>query len=274
MKLIETKISVGAAEHLELLHISDTHLTLADDRDDERKLKLADERAKSFPHAEEYLAEAEEYAAERDMTIVHTGDLIDFVSEANLDRAREFCENNDVFFAAGNHEFSLYVGEAFEDAEYRNQSLSHVQESFTNDIRFDVRKINGVNIVALDNSYYLFEEYQLEGLKEVAAEGLPMILLMHNPLYAPDIYEEAMSRGSIAYLTGVPTELMTGYDDYRLRQQTADDITLETIEYIKSEPLIKAIFTGHVHYDFESELTPSLKQYATGIGSARVISIE
>ena len=38
MKLIETKITVGAAEHLELLHISDTHLTLADDRDDERKL--------------------------------------------------------------------------------------------------------------------------------------------------------------------------------------------------------------------------------------------
>ena len=97
---------------------------------------------------------------------------------------------------------------------------------------------------------------------------------MHNPLYAPDIYEEAMSRGSIAYLTGVPAELMTGYDDYRLRQQTADDITLETIEYIKSEPLIKAIFTGHVHYDFESELTPNLKQYATGIGSARVISVE
>ena len=274
MKLIETKITVGATEPFSLLHISDTHLTLADDRDDARKLKLAEGRSKYFAHAEEYLAEAEKYAADNNMTIVHTGDLIDFVSEKNLDRAREFCKNNDVFFAAGNHEFSLYVGEAFEDADYRSQSLEHVQASFTNDIRFDVRKICGVNIVAIDNSYYLFEEYQLERLKEVAAEGLPMILLMHNPLYAPDIYKEAMSRGSVAYLVGVPTELMSGYDDYRLRQQTADEVTLETIDYIKSEPLIKAIFTGHVHYDFESDVTPHLKQYATGIGSARVISIE
>ena len=49
MKLIETKITVGAPEHLELLHISDTHLTLADERDDERQLQLAAARAKYLP---------------------------------------------------------------------------------------------------------------------------------------------------------------------------------------------------------------------------------
>ena len=41
--------------------------------------------------------------------------------------AKEFMESNDYFFAAGNHEFSLYLGEAVEDADYRNQSLAKVQ---------------------------------------------------------------------------------------------------------------------------------------------------
>ena len=62
--------------------------------------------------------------------------------------------------AAGNHEYSLYVGEAWEDAAYRNQSLATVQEAFINNIRMAARVIGGVNFVALDDGYYLFEEEQ------------------------------------------------------------------------------------------------------------------
>ena len=51
---------------------------------------------------------------------------VDVVEQLAIDRAKEFCETVDVFMAAGNHEFSLYVGEAWEDEAYRNQSLALV----------------------------------------------------------------------------------------------------------------------------------------------------
>jgi predicted MPP superfamily phosphohydrolase len=273
MNIITTQVNIGADAPFRLLHISDTHLTLADSRDDERKLKLAESRLRHFKDAETLLGEAERYAREHNLLIVHTGDLIDFVSEANLDRVRKFTDENDVFFAAGNHEFSLYVGEAFEDAEYRSRSLAHVQESFKKDIRFSSRKINGINLVAIDNSYYRFEREQYDALRAEIAIGMPIVLFFHAPLYEPVLYEISMSRGECAYLTSTPDELMKSYSVYRYRQQKADEITLETTELIKSEPLIKAIFTGHMHYDHEGLVTDLLPQYVTGIYTGRVIEI-
>ena len=62
---------------------------------------------------------ASDTAKEYGVPIIHTGDLIDFVSLANLERAERFISENDCFTVAGNHEFSLYVGEAKEDAASR-----------------------------------------------------------------------------------------------------------------------------------------------------------
>ena len=274
MNIITTSIDAGAVKPFRLLHISDTHLTLADERDNERKLKLAADRSRYFPKAEELLAEAERLSQSEGITIVHTGDLIDFVSEANLDRARSFTGKNDVFFAAGNHEFSLYVGEAFEDEAYRNQSLAHVQKSFPDDLRFCVRVINGVKLIGIDDGYYRFDEPQLEALRREADEGLPILLFLHNPLHEPELYKLAMTKGPCAYLTSTPEELMTGYDEYRYRQQKADEITLEATDFIKTCPLIKAIFAGHLHYDYEGRLTERLPQYVTGIGTNRIIEVK
>lgn len=112
LNILRTSVKIGIPAPFKLLHISDTHLAFADERDNKRKRELAEKRFRFFQNAEAFLAEAERYARENALTIAHTGDLIDFVSEANLDRARRFTAENDVFFAAGNHEFSLYVGEA------------------------------------------------------------------------------------------------------------------------------------------------------------------
>lgn len=272
MKIIENVIEIGLSKPFEVLHASDTHLSLADERDDQRKLDLAKQRYQYFDYAMDNLKFICDYAKENNLTIVHTGDLIDFVSELNLDVAKDFTQNNDVFFAAGNHEFSLYVGEAFEDEAYRNISLKKVQAAFTNDIRFSVREIGGVNFVAIDNSYYFFEKAQLEGLKEVAKQGKPIVLLMHNPIYTKDFFEYKIKNyPDAAFLNGVPHELMSGYAKDRYIQQKADEITFETCEYIKSEPLIKAILCGHLHEDYVDTVHDGLKQYVTHITSVRRI---
>ena len=275
MEFTKTTIHIGLEKPFKVLHLSDTHLTYADDRDDQRKLDLAAARHKTFGPTEDRLAEAVAYAKQNSLPIIHTGDLIDFVSWLNIDKAREFCTENDVFTAAGNHEFSLYVGEAFEDADYRNQSLEKVQSAFTNDIRFAVREIGGVNFIAVDNGYYLFEPWQLEKLKAVAALGKPIVLMMHTPVYTRALYDTMMSRkADNAAIMGTPEELMQNYTEYRYRQQKPDAPTLEAFEYIKSEPLIKALIVGHLHFNFEDPVTDTLTQYCTGVNCAREITFD
>lgn len=276
MQYLSTVISVGATAPFSLLHMSDTHLTLADARDDERKRELAVRRAARFPENMDMLAAGGKFSREKGVMIVHTGDLIDFVSCANLDEARRFTDENDCFMAAGNHEFSLYVGEALENADYRNISLKRVQESFKNDIRFSSRIINGVNLVAIDNSYYLFEPWQLERLKKEVARGLPILLLVHVPLYSSGLchyVREVLKEGS-AGLMNVPAEKMMDYNLKELQQQYADAATRQAYAYITATPQIKAIITGHLHFDYEDRVTPTLPQYITGCGTLRELRIQ
>lgn len=277
-EILTTKLSLGAEKPFTLLHISDTHLCLADERDNERKNNLAVSRRKYFGDGEDALAWSLNIAHEMNATIVHTGDLIDFVSEANLDAAKKFADESDCFFVAGNHEFSLYVGEAWEDEAYRNQSLAHVQESFKNDIRFGSRVINGVNLVGIDNSYYRFEKRQLELLRAEVKRGLPIILFMHNPMHTDEFFRYIREeRGDkIAYLTASPAEKIRDYDDHRFRQQCPDDITAEVADYIANEKTIRALFTGHLHFSGETPYFGRMQYVTGGTGHriARRIDIE
>ncbi len=278
MNLIKNKINIGVDKPFKFLHMSDTHFVLADERDDKRKIDLAEMRAEWHSTAEDISNEIEAYARENNLLVTHTGDYIDFVSEANLDRLRKFTNENDVFFAAGNHEFSLYVGEAFEDADYRNISLEKVQACIKNNMRFDSRVVNGVNLIAIDNGYYMFEPWQLEALKAEVAKGLPMILFMHTPLYDEQLYlimGEKNCLSEAPYLAATPHELFEGYSDYRRRQQMADSITFETVEYIKNQPLVKAIFCGHLHnFVSETKLTDTIMQYVSNFDNVRLVEIE
>lgn len=273
MIFLKTVLNVGAEKPFCALHLSDTHLTFADERDDERKRFLAAERAKisEFSEACAVLQTAGNLSEKEKLPIFHTGDLIDFVSHANLDFAARYAKGNDLFIAAGNHEFSQYVGEAWEDAAYRNQSLPRVQNAFRNDIRFSSYVVNGVNFVAIDNSYYLFEAEQLEGLKAEVAKGMPVVLLMHTPLYEERLYEfhRANQADAPVYEMNVPLKKMAYYSPDRLRQQRADKITKLAYDYITSTSSIKAVLCGHVHHDFESMIAGRLPQVVTGCSTIR-----
>ena len=272
-EIIKTEIKIGASAPFKILHMSDTHLTFANENDDERKHALAAKRNDAFKYHEKTLDLAEKYSKEHNIPIFHTGDLIDFVSEENLKKAKKFASENDLFIAAGNHEFSKYVGEAFEDDAYRNQSLDLVQSAFNNNIRFDKREINGVNFVAIDNSYYLIDRNQLNVLKEVAKEGKPMVLLMHTPLFTKQLYDKSTKdHTGPAYLMCVPKELMGHYPESRVIQQTADAVTNEAFEYIKSEKLIKCLLAGHLHFCYNDNVTDDLSQYITGMNIVREVT--
>ena len=270
MELVKTTIRAGAEAPFRLLHITDTHLTYADGRDGRRKVALAESRARVFHDEngsiERHLDEAITYARDGGMLLVHTGDLIDFVSRKNLEVARKKLTGVDCMMAAGNHEFSLYVGEAFEDEAYKARSFDRVQAVFANDISFSSRVVGGVNLIFIDNSYYLFSRRQLDALRRELDRGLPSILFFHNPLHTPALYADRMQAGPCAYLTGTPEELLACYPPDRYRQQKPDAVTLETIACITASPFVKAIVAGHLHIFHDGALDCGIPQYVTGAG--------
>jgi hypothetical protein len=170
------------------------------------------------------------------------------------------------------------VGEAWEDEKYKLDSYSYVQRFFNNNILFDSRVVNGLNFVAIDNTYYHFTEGQHYALKNKVAKGLPIVLLLHNPIHTDGLYNEMMFevKRSCAFLTGTPKELMQGYDEKRYKQQLPSELDVEFIRYIEATPEIKAIFTGHLHFTFDS-FTASGKPQLCTIGGykaeAREITI-
>jgi 3',5'-cyclic AMP phosphodiesterase CpdA len=270
LNIKKIRLNPGLARPLRFLHVSDTHLSYADERDDERKRKLAEERRLLFEQdtgrCGRYLKEALDYAERRCDLLIHTGDIIDFVSCRNLELAQEALAGTKCFFVAGNHEFSKYVGEAFEDEAYKMDSMPLVQRAFKNNLRFDSMVTGGLNLVGMDNVYYHFDEAQYGLLRAELDKGLPVLLMLHVPLYTPELYHESMvTRGeSNAGIMGCPEELLKPYPEDRYIQQRPTELDMEMIDYIAAQPLIKAVLTGHKHYYHESPLAGGVKQYVAG----------
>ncbi len=203
MQLEKTTLHIGLEKPVRLLHVTDSHIGLADERDNERKRALA--ARLSTPEKALYLEEHIAYAKAHCDLLVHTGDLMDFVSHANVEKARQIVADEDFFFIAGNHDYSQYVGEAWEDNAYRMNS-------------------------------YMEMGYGL---------GVP---------------------NDCTYLVGCDEEHLLYYNEFRAVQQRPTEATLRFIDYVKHEPLIKAILTGHLHFNYTSMITDTLPQYVTGGG--------
>ena len=272
-------INVGATKPFSALHLSDTHLTRIDERDNERKKRLSLGRQRVFPWAEHYFDAAIRYAREHDLMMLHTGDLIDFVSDANLDFVAIQLGVGDWFASAGNHEYSQYVGEAKEDAAYKAQSFDKVQRAYPNDLKVASRVINGVNFVALDDVYYNVTSEQHELMRREVEKGLPIVLLCHVPFYTPKHCADVLkgNNGLAGYVTGAPLEITRTYqtnpslpadEQWRNRsvQQHSDEPTLEFIAWLKQQPLLKAILCGHCHHFYEEQFSPTATQYIVGAG--------
>ena len=274
-------IDIGIDEPFYFIHIGDTHVSYIDERDynDERLVETAGKRIDYCPKDLRMLDDVAMKARELDAFIVNTGDLIDFISQKNLDIAKEFNAKNDVFTAAGNHEYLVYIWDDGDDYERRDRVRDAVKPCFTNDIEFSVRIEHGVKFIAIDNSFHNIDPWQLDRFKEeLAKDDMPIILALHVPLYAPDMFEFQMAKLNYefpAWLMCVPEELMREYHysetDYE--EQKANESTKAFYDLILNTPEIKAIVTGHNHAHFVSQITPTLKQYMVDCTEGQIFEV-
>lgn len=264
MKINEYTLKIGIDKPVSVYHMTDNHLTRADEREDDRKLALAEKRGKAFADAERYTREMLLKVQADGLPLIHTGDLADFVSRANYEAVMPLFRGIDVIMAAGNHEFSRYVGEAWEDEEYKAKYLSDVVALFPEGILFGTHMRGGLRFLTLDNNYYYVTEAQLTRFRETMQDGVPTVLCVHNPLYSEDLLAQIHERegaDAVPYLFGCPEPLLRNLNEHRYKQQKPDFVTEEFLSFCNACPNLKAVLAGHLHKGYESKLdcgTPQL----------------
>lgn len=256
LEIRELTLKVCAKKKFEALLLSDTHLTAFDSRDEEKKSRLARYRNREFPWAEYYLRQQLAYAKEHKLPILHAGDMIDFVSEMNLDQTVAlFSEADWLLTTAGNHEFAHYMGyfgREKEDHAYKMRSYAHVQEAFPHDFKLSSKIVGGVNLVAIDNSYYNVSQEQWDLFKKEIDKGYPIVLLVHIPFFVQGLYDDGLRLGrKHSGLCGTVSEC-------------ADETTLAFISWLKEQTSLKAILCGHLHMFWTEEFSPTAVQYVVG----------
>jgi 3',5'-cyclic AMP phosphodiesterase CpdA len=257
-------IEAGATKPFSILHISDTHFTEAYSHEDPRSLELKRIRTQTFGgRQEEALRDSIAWAKENVDFLLHTGDLIDWQTEANFDLVKKYF-GTELFGAVGNHEYSrfMWLEEAKYDEAYKAGTRDKVAAAYPFDISLASKVVNGVNFVTMDDVYGTVTEGQVERFRAEVKKGLPIVLCMHVPFYTPKIW-----RANRKFWSGVGQK----YSSFEIKTwessahvQLTDPVTKNFIAYLKTEKLLKGILAGHTHITVQDRFSPTAVEYVVG----------
>ncbi len=273
MNIIKNTLSVGAEKPFVFLQISDIHLSESDKNDSAERREFAAGRKRDFAFAPAAVEFTKDYVKKTGYPLVNTGDMLDFITPENLRIAREFVKDTGMIMAAGNHEYWHCPNNRFsyddvpETYAAKNRSLALVEEGIGIDIRFSCTEINGVNLVCMDDSDYHIDAELFEKLKAVEAQGKPILLFMHIPLYSEHLGKEAK------YSLNAPPQYFENCHPVDVFERTPDELTCQICDYIRQSPLIKCVLSGHTHANTEILGLDAQDQIITGCNTIREITV-
>lgn len=246
----QVAVACGLPKPFRVLHLSDSHLVAlsAKERENPLREKLARERLATHQgrEAAQGLADMAAYAKAHGLPIVHTGDLIDFLGEAELAAAARFVSDTGAFVAAGNHEWCYHMYTKKESPHYlRELFLARLCEVYQNDLDCSAKVMGGVNFVQFDNWNYQIGEKQNAFIRQELGRGLPTALMCHCPI--------------LEMLEPVPKQAW--------RKPTA--CTRDALAYLQSCENLRVALCGHRHKFAEARFSPTAMQYIVSATSAR-----
>ena len=237
-------VNAGAEMPFSVLHVSDSHLARIDSRDGEELYAFAKSRSRIGRElGEYYLDEAVHYARVKRIKIVHTGDLVDFVSEANLEYAERRFATDDFLACVGNHEYWTDAVHR-ETEEYKKQTQPRLKRIWSG-VPASTHRINGINFFMFDNSFGTVTQDICAAFERTLKEGLPVVMVCHVPLWA----EGCGMKTAVCGMPGLEKD---------------DEMSCVFVERVSKEPLVKAVLAGHVHAFREFAFSPTATEYVAG----------
>ena len=249
----------GINESLKVIHIADTHLF----KDDERGIpfeKYSNRMAKAYNQTTHFLTRSKTtpedsfvqtlaYAKEVNADVITlVGDIFSFPSELAIEWVLHKLNaiNIPYSFVAGNHDWH-YEGmegtmESLRSTWIKNRLLPLYQGNNPLMAKYDIK---GIRFLAIDNSTYEINEEQLVFFSKQVESGLPIVLLIHIPMYVPG---KKISFGCGNPFWGATTD--RNFELERRPKWPKNGHTKTTFEFYKKvfdSSNVMGIFAGHIH---------------------------
>lgn len=267
INITNTKLTAGLAHPVKILHITDIHLTYANEKDTPEHHKLMKKRFDVFrgegefpPFTpKEYFEQAIALAKEEKALLVCTGDAIDIHTHGNIEVIKEILEGEDLMFSPGGHEHQRICRRTMEEPyPYFETVRLQLEREFSEfDLYFESRVINGLNIITADNSMDYFPQRTVEAFKREIEKGFPIIVFFHDPIW---------------------DELLNKKEPYHQNVRLTQEDYLrsgEMIDILLHHPLVLTTVGGHGHRDEERIIDGKNHYMTSGLfkGKARMIEI-
>ncbi len=260
----------GLDRPVTVCQITDSHVSLADERDDDQYNAHARVRDGMFSNGhpgalEAALLDMIDRARDAD-AVVLTGDIIDFPSRANLDfLSRAFTHvSPPCLYIFGNHDYRAPWMTDEEAAEARD--LFSALPGLHNAPDYAVLDVHGLRLIGLDDSQCQVSPEHLSALTRDLAPGGPSALFVHAPLYAPTLYEPDINFWRTCGEMGFPAHLFPEQAD-KSDLRLAAPATRDALTLLRTSPGLHAVVAGHLHFTHDDPLWPGATQYTCANGA-------
>lgn len=266
-KVIHTVLHAGLEKPVKILHVTDVHLVETNDRDTEEHKALETRRRGTFraegnfpPYTQnEYFEEAVRMAEELGAVLMVTGDVMDIQTQGNIAEFHRIIDGHDAMFTPGGHEHQRICRRTMEEPDgYWIGSRQKLKEAFPEfDMDFSSRVVNGLNIIAADNSLDYFNAETVRRFKAELEKGLPIVIFFHDPIWDRMLNVTEPTHPNVQL---TPEDYATSH---------------EMIDLINNHPLIVASIAGHGHVEAEKVVGKNRAFMTPGLyrGACRLIEI-
>ena len=254
----------GLNQTVRMLHVTDSHIALIDDRDAEH-IEACAGACERFESREQIFDQLMEEAEESSLDLVAlTGDIVHFPSQAGVESVVKSIDKVGVpaLYTSGNHDWH-YPGvegrgelrEAWWDAL---APLHHGHAAYAR------HEIGGIQFLLVDDSIYQVNEEQTAFVDTHLANGMPTVLLTHIPLSLPTLREPTLERFDAPILIADPE----WGPESRDRWGTGEDLspTLEFARTLVRAENLGAVFCGHIHFAHADSINLNAVQYVGAPG--------
>ena len=267
IRITNTKLNVGLDKPIKILHITDIHLTYANENDTPQHHRLMKKRFDVFQAEggfppftpKEYFEQAIALAKEENALLVCTGDAIDILTYGNLEVFKDIIQDEDMMFSPGGHEHQRVCVRTMEEPyPYRENARARLENELSRfNLSLESRIVGGVNVITADNSMDYFTRETVEAFKRELERGYPIIVFSHDY-----IWDKILNLKESYHPNVRLTE-----EDYRYSH--------EMIDLLLHHPLVLTTVTGHGHCDEERVIEGKTHYMTAGLfkGQARLIEI-
>lgn len=247
------------SDTINMLLLSDTHLFMKDSRENpyeqySKRMSEAYNITKHYKTGEEttpskVFNETVSIAREKKVDLLAMlGDIFSYPSEYAIEWVDSTLHESGLnyVYTSGNHDWH-YEGMTGSSNDLRqtwiNERLLPLYKGH-NPLCYSV-DVKGIRVLVIDNSTYEITDEQLAFFQEQAKTNLPLLLMMHIPIYMP-------GRG-VGYGCGHPNwnkENDHGYNLERREPWSENGHTSTTLQFrdeVLNTPNLLAVFSGHIH---------------------------